>query len=764
MSEPEPVRDEYDRRFELLVSSVTDYAIYMLDPDGRIATWNAGARRYKGYEAEEVIGEHFSRFFTEEDRKADLPARALRISAREGRYESEGWRVRKDGTRFWASVVLDPIRDEGGRLVGFAKITRDITQKKEAEEALRQSERRFQLLVNSVTDYAIYMLDPLGHVATWNAGARRFKGYEADEIIGEHFSRFFTPEERRAGRPAAILRTAAKEGRFEAEGVRQRKDGTRFVAHVVVDAIRDEKGELLGFAKITRDITEKREQQKALRESEQRFKMLVEGVRDYAIYMLDTEGRISNWNSGAQAIKGYSAEEIVGQHFSRFYTEEDRTNGEPQRALETALREGKYEREAQRVRKDGSLFWASVVIDPIYDEIGKHVGFAKITRDVTERRQAQDEVEEARAALAQSQKLQALGELTGGIAHDFNNLMTVIAGSTELLLKRPDMPEEKRRRYLEAIAETTKRATTLTSHLLAFGRRQPIRPEVLDINVRLDALGEVLSRTLGSRIEVVLQLSPALPPIEVDPAELETALLNAAFNARDAMPDGGRLTFATGAGDDGKLVWIEVRDTGTGMSAEVVERAFEPFFTTKEVGKGTGLGLSQIHGFAAQAGGNAEIQSRPTEGTAVRIHLPASDKPLTVSVAERTWASIPEGLRVLVVEDNDQVREFARALLVELRCEVLTAVDAQEALSLLEEQEVDLLFSDIVMPRMSGLELAATVRELYPELPILLASGYSEEISRSGSGEFEVLGKPYGSEGLSAAIACRLAAARQRAA
>ncbi|HYI42160.1 MAG TPA: PAS domain S-box protein, partial [Sphingomicrobium sp.] len=300
-------------------------------------------------------------------------------------------------------------------------------------------EERLRLLVSSVTDYAIYLLDPTGVISTWNAGARRFKGYESDEIIGEHFSRFFPEEERTKGTPASILKTAAEEGRFEGEGWRVRKDGTRFLAHVVVDAIRDEQGELVGFAKITRDVTSQREQDRALFESEQRFRLLVQGVKDYAIYMLDADGRVSNWNAGAQAIKGYSADEIVGQHFSRFYTDEDRAAGEPQRALQTALTEGKYEREAKRVRKDGTLFWAHVLIDPIFNEAGDHVGFAKVTRDITERKQAQEELEEARAALVQSQKLQALGELTGGIAHDFNNLMTVIGGSADFLLRRPDL-------------------------------------------------------------------------------------------------------------------------------------------------------------------------------------------------------------------------------------------------------------------------------------------------------------------------------------
>ena len=250
---------------------------------------------------------------------------------------------------------------------------------------------------------------------------------------------------------------------------------------------------------------------------------------------------VSNWNTGAEAIKGYKASEIVGQHFSRFYTEEDRARGEPRRALATALAEGKYEKEAWRLRKDGSRFWASVVIDPVHDEQGRLLGFAKITRDITERRRANEELEEARAALFQSQKLQALGELTGGVAHDFNNLMTVIRGSAELLT-RPGLSEEKRVRYLQAILDTADRASTLTSHLLAFGRRQALKPEVADLNLRLDAFAEMVGRTLGGQFEVKLDLAPSLPPVEVDLAQLETALLNAAFNARDAMPEGGRLT------------------------------------------------------------------------------------------------------------------------------------------------------------------------------------------------------------------------------
>lgn len=618
-------------------------------------------------------------------------------------------------------------------------------------------QQRFQLLVNSITDYAIYMLDRTGRVSTWNPGAERFKGYTADEIIGRNFSIFFTPEDQEASLPQRALKLALAEGRFEAEGWRVRKDGSRFWANAILDPILDPQGNHVGFAKITRDITAKREQEEALYESEERFRMLVQGVRDYAIYMLDTDGRVTNWNSGAQAIKGYSADEIVGQHFSRFYTDEDKARGEPQFALETALRDGKYEREAWRVRKDGTPFWASVVLDPIFDESGKHIGFAKITRDITERKKAQEQLEETRAALVQSQKLQALGELTGGIAHDFNNLMTVIAGSADFLLRKPDLPDEKRRQYLEAIGETADRATTLTNHLLAFGRRQPIKPEVLDLNVRLDAIADMLSRTLGSVIHIQLDLQPGACRVEVDVAQLETAILNAAVNARDAMPEGGTLTLSTRAvrENGAEFVALAIRDTGRGMPKDVLERAFEPFFTTKEVGKGTGLGLSQIHGFAAQAGGRAEIASEEGCGTTITFVLPRSEKDIAPAVPSGSMSDLPKGLRVLLVEDNPQVRDFAEGLLVDLGCEVVPSESGEEALELLETNAVDLVLSDVVMPGMSGVELARRMRDLHPVVPVLLATGYSDEIVKRGS-EFNVLAKPFGAVDLSKAMAAIL--------
>ncbi|HEY9012681.1 MAG TPA: PAS domain S-box protein, partial [Devosia sp.] len=355
---------------------------------------------------------------------------------------------------------------------------------------------RYRVLVEAIADYAIYMLDPGGRIVSWNPGARRFKGYEADEIIGQSFSRFYTEEERAAGLPERNLHIAATQGRFEDEGWRVRKDGSRFWAHVVIDPIRNEQGELIGYAKITRDLTERRLTTEALKRSEEQFRLLVQGVTDYAIYMLDPVGRVSSWNVGAQRIKGYSPEEVIGEHFSIFYTEEDREAGQPQQALERAAREGRIEREGWRVRKDGSRFWAHVVIDAIRDDAGSLVGFAKVTRDVTERRDAQLSLEHAREQLMQAQKLEAIGQLTGGVAHDFNNLLTAILSSLELVRKYlPDDPRVTR--LIDNAVQGAQRGATLTQRLLAYARRQPLKMQAVHVPALVDGLTTLIMPSLG---------------------------------------------------------------------------------------------------------------------------------------------------------------------------------------------------------------------------------------------------------------------------
>lgn len=619
-------------------------------------------------------------------------------------------------------------------------------------------ERRLQLLVGALTDYALYLLDERGFIRTWNAGAQRFKGYTADEILGDHFSRFYTEEDRAVGLPERALRTAAEEGRFEAEGWRVRKDGTRFWTSIVIDPVRDETGTLIGFAKITRDITHKREAQQALFESEQRFRMLVQGVRDYAIYMLDPDGRVTNWNSGAAAIKGYRADEIIGLHFSVFYTEEDRAAGEPARALETALRWGKYEKEAWRLRRDGSRFWASVLLDAIHDESGRLVGFAKVTRDITEQRRARKEIERSREALFQAQKMEAIGRLTGGVAHDFNNLLTVIRGSAEFLC-RPSLSDEKRLRYAHAVAETAERATLLTGQLLAFARRQPLQPELFDVSGRLAGMKQLIGTSIGTPVALEMQVDGDVDAIEVDPNQFETAILNMAINARDAMPSGGRLRIVARnvdhvpavrghAAAEGEFVAISIEDSGTGIEPATLSRIFEPFFTTKPVDKGTGLGLSQVYGFAKQSGGEIGVTSRTGAGSTFTLYLPRRRRDEAAGVGHRPLdTDMPqlEPLRVLLVEDNETVGQFAHDLLTELGQTVTRVPHAEAALDVLRRQHdaFDLVFSDIVMPGRSGIELGHEIRRRWPDLPVILTSGYSHVLADEGSHGFRLVQKPY---------------------
>jgi PAS domain S-box-containing protein len=748
-------------RLELLVDAASDYAIYLLDVEGFVQTWNSGAERIKGYRASEIIGRHFSEFFTAEDRSIGLPSQILTRARLTGRAEQEGWRVRKDGSRFWATSVVHPVRREDGRAIGFAKITRDITERMQAQQALYESERRFRLLVEGVKDYAIYMLDLNGIITTWNAGAARMKGYAADEIVGQHFSRFYTREDRAAGLPARVLEIAAREGIYEGEGWRLRKDGGRFWAAVEIDPVRGDNGELIGFAKITRDITERQIAQQALRESAHQFQTLIDGVTDYALYMVDPNGLVINWNSGAQRIKGYTADEIVGQHFSRFYTESDRAAGVPTRALQTAAQEGRFEAEGWRVRKDGGLFWANAILDRIQDDDGNLVGFAKITRDITERRQAQIALQEAQAQRAQAQKMEALGQLTGGVAHDFNNLLMIIGGHIQSL-KKLVAHDPKGSGAADAIELASRRGATLTRQLLTFARRQTFHPVVADVGELVDALRAMLSNTIGGSTRLIAALPPGVWPVAIDRNEFELALVNLALNARDAMPQGGAITISAEnvrlSADDtparlrGEFVALNVADTGVGIAPDILPRVFDPFFTTKAADRGTGLGLSQVYGFAHQSGGTVVIKSELGRGTCVTLYLPRAQ-----AMAERPGDDAPaENLhsgRALVVEDNPDVAEVTAQLVEQLGYQVQTADSAATALQLLEINPVQIVISDIVMAgTMDGIGLCRALRRRQPDLPIVLVTGYSSS-AIAAQAEFTVLRKPYQLSDLSRAIA-----------
>src|SRR5215472_13852467 len=379
---------------------------------------------------------------------------------------------------------------------------------------------------------------------------------------------------------------------------------------------------------MTQQQTE-RPSESSFADSEHEFNVLVDHVTDYAIYMIDAEGNVTTWNTGAQRMKGYSAEEIIGQNFSRFYTDDDRRAERHLVALETAKRDGRYEAEGWRVRKDGSRFWVSAAIYPIRDRAENLTGFVKVTRDVTEKLQQEQALEQARSAAIQSQKMEAVGQLTGGLAHDFNNLLTSILGTADLLSRRSDIPENARSQ-LFLIIRAAERGASLTHRLLAFSRRQALEPHQVDVNRLVAGTSDLLHRTLGESISIETVLAGGLWRTFIDANQLESALLNVAINARDAMPGGGKLTVETGntyLDDDyaamnsevtaGQYVLVAISDSGQGMSPEIMARAFEPFFTTKPEGRGTGLGLSQVYGFVKQSGGHIKIYSEPGQGTCV---------------------------------------------------------------------------------------------------------------------------------------------------
>jgi len=514
-----------------------------------------------------------------------------------------------------------------------------------------------------------------------------------------------------------------------------------------------------------------------LQDTEHRFRLLVEGVTDYAIYMLDPGGHIINWNPGAERAKGYSRTEILGRHFSTFYTEEERKAGLPARALSIAAQTGKYEAEGWRVRKDESRFWAGVVINAIRDPNGELVGFAKITRDLTERRAAEERARQA-------QKMEGIGQLTGGVAHDFNNLLTIILGNLETLqrnLNGPELNADSLRRSASNAMAGARRAESLTQRLLAFSRQQPLDPKPLDLGRLVTGMSDLLRRTLGEQVTVETVLGGGLWRAQADPNQLELAILNLAVNARDAMPQGGRLTLETAnvylddryaAGQievaPGQYVMLAVSDTGTGMTPEVKAKAFDPFFTTKDIGHGTGLGLSQIYGFVKQSRGHVKIYSEVGEGTTVKLYLPRAHA--SVEVEDEAQPPPPAGAAsgetILVVEDDPDVRSYSCDTLRELGYVVLEAENGRVALRMLEAHpHVRLLFTDVGLPGgMNGRQLADEARRQRQGLKVLFTTGYARNAIVHGGRldpGVELITKPFSQAALAAKLRDILDASRE---
>jgi len=613
--------------------------------------------------------------------------------------------------------------------------TSDAKGRPPAADVTRLGDERFRLLVENIRDYAIFLLDTAGHIATWNRGAERLKGYKPEEIIGKHFSVFYPAEAVARGWPDYELQMARSVGRFEDEGWRVRKDGSQFWANVVITATRDEQGELIGFSKVTRDLTERRQHEEELRQSEERFRLMVEVVRDYAIFMLDPSGRVASWNAGAERIKGYRAEEIIGQHFSRFYPAEKVAEGWPEHELTVAAAEGRFEDEGWRIRKDGSRFWANVIITAVFDNRGELRGFAKVTRDLTEAKRVQRLEEEGRQT----------NEFLAMLGHELRNPLAPIRNAVAVMgTKTVNDPTvswardliERQVGHLSRLVDDLLDVSRITSGKITLHR------EMADLAVIVGRAAETTRPFLEQRRHH-LELDAGSQPLRVfgDPTRLSQVVLNLLNNAAKYTPEGGHIWVHLAR--EGAHALLSVRDDGIGMSADLVPRVFELFTqgerTLDRSEGGLGIGLTLVDRLVRMHGGTVEARSPgPGKGSEFVVRLPLA---IGASAEPERPAPRPapakKRLRVLVVDDNGDATETMAMLIRLWGHHVATASEGHEALELATRERPDVILLDIGLPGMNGYEVAKQLRagEETRDAMLVAMTGYGQAEDRQRSSE-----------------------------
>jgi PAS domain S-box-containing protein len=589
----------------MLVQGVADYAIFMLDGRGLIQTWNTGAERLYGYNAADIVGRHFSRFYPAEDLAAGKTERELEVAARLGRYEEEGWRLRKDGSRFWANVVVTGLRGDDGALRGFAKVTRDLSERREAAEQLRATEERYRNMVDAVKDYAIFMLDPTGHVLSWNRGAQRIKGYRPDEIVGSHFSRFYPPEDIAARKPERELEIAQREGTYEEEGWRLRKDGSQFWANVLITAVFDAGGRLAGFTKVTRDVTERRESE--------RIRSIVEHVVD-AIVTVSEAGLIESFNPAAEKTFGYRADEVLGRHVGLLMEH-------PADFARWSERLGTGQHANGR-RKDAALFPMELAVGTFH-HLGR-TAFTAVIRDVTERRRAEEqlrfyaqELHDKNVALQRSN--QELDDFAYIASHDLKEPLRGIHNYSNFLIEDyAGKLDAEGRAKLETLARLAQRMEQLIDSLLEFSRvgRLDLAVQPSDMNELVRHALAPLQITLAQE-KVELRVPCPLPAVRVDRARLAEVYQNLVTNAVK-YNDKPRKEVEIGAEERSGETVFYVRDNGIGIPQrhhEAVFRIFKRLHGRDKFGGGSGAGLTIVKKIVERHGGRIWLESAPGEGT-----------------------------------------------------------------------------------------------------------------------------------------------------
>lgn len=624
----------------LLLQGITD-GIVMLDTDGYISYSNPAVTNITGYSAEELLNKHLSVFYSgsEESIKAEYE---LGLSLKKGRFLSEGWRYKKDGSHFSCEMLLSPLYNEHQKLAGYSCLIKDVSERKKNEIELRQNEERYRLMVQGVRDYAIFMLDTTGHIISWNEGAKRIKGWSANEIIGKHFSTFYTAEDLEDKKPERELRIAVSTGKYEEEGWRVKKDGSVFWANVVITALFNEQNKHIGFSKVTRDLTEKKENEEMLRQSEERYRSLVEQVTDYGIFMLDEKGKIISWNEGAKRIAGYEASEIIGKYFSIFYPEEDVLNGKPAYELKVAIAEGKYEEEGWRVKKDGTLFWSSVVITAVYNNNGIHIGFSKVTRDLTERKESEralresyeryrvlaEELRETNTELSYANK--ELEQFTSIVSHDLQEPIRSIKSFLTLInMKLIDQQNADLKTYIGKAINSANRMKELIQNLLHYS--QLSKGEIVEEKMNVpDLINEALQNVKGAieNTNAQITVETDVQNIEGDRVQLVQLIQNLVSNALK-FTNGQKPKIKIQCREESGQVKFSISDNGIGIAESDLNKVFEIFkrlHTEKEY-PGTGIGLAICKKIIDRHHGQIWPESKPGKGTTFHFTL-KQEKPV----------------------------------------------------------------------------------------------------------------------------------------
>ena len=757
---------ESEARYLAILDSTQTFAIVVTDSAGFVTHWNRGAQLILGWSPEDAVGERMDMAFTDEDRERGVPDEVLRIAEATGRTDNARWHVRKDGTRFYAAGETVPIRRAGCGTQGFLTVLRDTTDEHLTSEALKESASRLSMAM-SAGRLGEWALDVVTDRAIRSAAHDRIFGYEQpveDWTVHTFFSHVV--DEDRAGLAKAMSDALDARQPWHMETRITRVDGMRRWVEFHGEPVLDEAGKPIRVIGVVSDVTARKEAERSLVDQNEDLEARVVsttkdrdriwGNSQDLLMVVNEGGVIEDVNPAFSRVLGWSVKDLVGQPHHLLTHADDHAAADRKLALLAAS--GTMPQSTLRARHaDGSFRWIEWTAS--YDD-GKVYAHG---RDVTAEREQAEALAGSEEALRQSQKMEAVGQLTGGVAHDFNNLLTVIRSSLDLL-RRPGIAEERKTRYLDAMSETVDRAGKLTGQLLAFSRRQSLLPEVFDVGQRLGGVGDMIDTLTGARISVSVEMPEGPCFVRADVSQFETALVNVAVNARDAMDGEGSFTLRLSrvaalpsirghAGSSEPFVSVAMTDTGCGIAADGLGRIFEPFFTTKEVGKGTGLGLSQVFGFAKQSGGDVDVSSTLGVGTTFTLYLPEVAADATVERASERLEGFPEGgegRHVLVVEDNVGVGEFCTQILADMGFRTTWAANAEEALERLgaDGAGFDAVFSDVVMPGMGGVALARVLRERMPDLPVLLTSGYSHVLAEEDDHGFAVLQKPYSADQL----------------